>query len=108
MRATVVRTTPHSSLLTPHSSLLTPHSSLLTNFVSTRQNDSRGNGEWTKGQHSWNISITKEARMDPEVVLDLSADQEMVEKKCCAAAEQPIPRERGGWRGTHQQPHQEA
>ena len=34
----------------------------------------RGNGEWTKGQHSWNISITKEARMDPEVVLDSSAE----------------------------------
>ena len=36
--------------------------------------DIRGNGEWTKGQHSWNISITKEARMDPEVVLDSSAE----------------------------------
>ena len=34
----------------------------------------RGNGEWTKGQHSWNISITKEARMDPEVVLDSAAE----------------------------------
>ena len=34
----------------------------------------RGNGEWTKGLHSWNISITKEARMDPEVVLDFSAE----------------------------------
>ena len=34
----------------------------------------RGNGEWTKGKHSWNISITKEARMDPEVVLDSSAE----------------------------------
>ena len=32
----------------------------------------------------------------------------MVEKMCCAAAEQPLPRGRGGWLGTHQQPHQEA
>ena len=40
----------------------------------SRSERRRGNGEWTKGQHSWNISITKEARMDPEVVLDSSAE----------------------------------
>ena len=34
----------------------------------------RGSGVLPKGQHSWNISITKEARMDPEVVLDSSAE----------------------------------
>ena len=29
-------------------------------------------GEWSvaKGQHSWNISVTKEARVDPKVVLE--------------------------------------
>ena len=32
----------------------------------------------------------------------------MVEKMCCAAAEQHLPRGRGGWLGTHQLPHQEA
>ena len=35
---------------------------------------SRGSGVLPKGQHSWNISITKEARIDPEVVLDSSAE----------------------------------
>ena len=34
----------------------------------------RGSGVLPKGQHSWNISVTKEARMDPEVVLDSSAE----------------------------------
>ena len=27
-----------------------------------------------KGQHSWNISLTKEARVDPKVVLELSME----------------------------------
>jgi len=27
-----------------------------------------------KGQHSWNISVTKEARMDPKVVLESSME----------------------------------
>ena len=27
-----------------------------------------------KGQHSWNISVTKQARMDPKVVLELSME----------------------------------
>ena len=36
--------------------------------------DTRGSGVLRKGQHSWNISVTKEARMDPEVVLDSSAE----------------------------------
>ena len=34
----------------------------------------RGSGVLPKGQHLWNITVTKEARMDPEVVLDSSAE----------------------------------
>ena len=30
----------------------------------------RGSGVLPKGQNSWNISVTKEARMDPKVVLE--------------------------------------
>ena len=30
----------------------------------------RGSGVLQKGQHSWNISVTKEARVDPKVVLE--------------------------------------
>ena len=30
----------------------------------------RGSGVLRKGQHSWNISVTKEARVDPKVVLE--------------------------------------
>ena len=26
------------------------------------ETDKRGTGEWTKGQHSWNISVTNEVR----------------------------------------------
>ena len=33
--------------------------------------DSRESGVLRKGQHSWNISVTKEARVDPKVVLEL-------------------------------------
>ena len=33
--------------------------------------DLRGSGVLPKGQHSWNISVTKEARGDPKVVLEL-------------------------------------
>ena len=32
----------------------------------------RGSGVLPKGQHSWNISVTKEARVDPKVVLESS------------------------------------
>ena len=32
----------------------------------------RGSGVLPKGQHSWHISVMKEARMDPKVVLELS------------------------------------
>ena len=34
----------------------------------------RGSGVLPKGQHSWNISETKEARVDPKVVLESSAE----------------------------------
>ena len=34
----------------------------------------RGSGVLPKGQHSWNISVMKEARIDPEVVLELSTE----------------------------------
>ena len=34
----------------------------------------RGSGVLPKGQHSWNISVTKEARMDLKVVLELSME----------------------------------
>ena len=32
----------------------------------------RGSGVLPKGQHSWNISVMKEARVDPKIVLELS------------------------------------
>ena len=34
----------------------------------------RGNGVLRKGQHSWNISVTKIARMDPKVVEESSME----------------------------------
>ena len=34
----------------------------------------RGGGVLPKGQHSWNISAMKEARMDPKLVLELSME----------------------------------
>ena len=34
-------------------------------------NVQRGSGVLRKGQHSWNISVMKQARMDPKVVLEL-------------------------------------
>ena len=34
----------------------------------------RGSGVLRKGQHSWNISVTKEARVDPKVVLESSME----------------------------------
>ena len=34
----------------------------------------RGSGAFPKGQHSWNISVTKEARVDPKVVLESSVE----------------------------------
>ena len=34
----------------------------------------RGSGVLRKGQHSWNISVTKEARVDPKVVLESSTE----------------------------------
>ena len=34
----------------------------------------RGSGVLRKGQYSWNISVKKEARVDPKVVLELSAE----------------------------------
>ena len=42
--------------------------------VSVHQMSLRGSGVLPKGQHLWNISVTKEARMDPKVVLDSSAE----------------------------------
>ena len=33
----------------------------------------RGSGVLPKGQHSWNISVMKEAKMDPKVVFESSA-----------------------------------
>ena len=37
-------------------------------------NMTRGSGVLPKGQHSWNISVTKEARVDPKVVLESSME----------------------------------
>ena len=34
----------------------------------------RGSGVLPKGQHSWNISVTKKARVDPKVVLESSME----------------------------------
>ena len=34
----------------------------------------RRSGVLLKGQHSWNISVTKEARVDPRVVLESSME----------------------------------
>ena len=39
-----------------------------------KKNNVRGSGVLRKGQHSWNISVTKEARVDPKVVLESSAE----------------------------------
>ena len=38
------------------------------------ENFSMGSGVLPKGQHSWNISVTKEARVDPKVVLESSME----------------------------------
>ena len=39
-----------------------------------RKIKARGSGVLRKGQHSWNISVTKEARSDPKVVLESSME----------------------------------
>ena len=54
----------------------------IKNWLETIFFNIRGSGVLPKGQHSWNISATKEARVDPKVVLESSMEcPSLVENK---------------------------
>ena len=56
----------HSLIL--GTSLEVKYSDRIINFLLS------GSGVLRKGQHSWNISVTKESRINPNVVLELSME----------------------------------
>ena len=46
----------------------------VTPYFPTFTHNLRGSGVLPKGQHSWNISLTKEARVNPKVDLESSVE----------------------------------